>query len=130
LLVADLSRTHLVQYAGASGDYNPLHTDERYATEVAGYPSVFAHGMFTMGLMGTMLARLFGDGALRSFGGRFSAQVWPGDALNGTVSVTGHKQGEESRLLELALAVINQHGEVVFTGTAVALASRRAQFDH
>jgi acyl dehydratase len=83
-----------------------------------------------MGLMGTMLARLFGDGALRSFGGRFSAQVWPGDALNGTVSVTGHKQGEEGRLLELALAVTNQHGEVVFTGTAVALASRRAQFDH
>ncbi len=37
VLVEDLSRTQLVQYAGASGDYNPLHTDERYATEVAGF---------------------------------------------------------------------------------------------
>jgi MaoC like domain len=49
LLVDDLTRTQLVQYAGASGDYNPLHTDEIYATRAAGYPTVFAHGMWTMG---------------------------------------------------------------------------------
>ena len=55
-VVADgLNRTQIVQYAGASGDYNPLHTDEVFATKVAGYPSVFAHGMLTMGLTGTLL---------------------------------------------------------------------------
>ncbi|WP_179131337.1 MaoC/PaaZ C-terminal domain-containing protein, partial [Candidatus Entotheonella palauensis] len=51
----DITRTQLVQYAGASGDYNPIHTDEVYTTQVAGYPSVFAHGMLTMGMTGKML---------------------------------------------------------------------------
>ncbi|MXZ15945.1 MAG: acyl dehydratase, partial [Acidimicrobiales bacterium] len=43
-IVDDLTRTQIVQYAGASGDYNPVHTDEKFVTEVAGYPTVFAHG--------------------------------------------------------------------------------------
>ena len=58
VVVDNLSRTQLVMYSGASGDYNPLHTDEVYTTEVAGYPSVFAHGMLTMGLTGKMLTNL------------------------------------------------------------------------
>ena len=55
VVVDNLSRTQLGMYSGAAGDYNPLHTDEVYTTEVAGYPSVFAHGMLTMGLTGKML---------------------------------------------------------------------------
>jgi acyl dehydratase len=53
-VVENLTRTQLVQYAGASGDYNPLHTDEVYSVH-AGYKGVFAHGMLTMGLTGKML---------------------------------------------------------------------------
>ena len=49
-------------YAGASGDYNPLHTDDKFATEVAGYPGVFAHGMLTMGMTGRMVTDWFGVG--------------------------------------------------------------------
>ena len=49
VVVDNLTRTQIVMYAGASGDYNPLHTDEVWATKVAGYPTVFAHGMLTMG---------------------------------------------------------------------------------
>ena len=60
VLVEDLKRTQIVQYAGASGDYNPLHTDEIFTTQVAGYPSVFAHGMLSMGLTGTMLTDYVG----------------------------------------------------------------------
>ena len=52
VVVDNLTRTQLVMYAGASGDYNPLHTDEIYTTQKAGYPTVFAHGMLTMGLTG------------------------------------------------------------------------------
>src|ERR1700681_2708103 len=80
-VVENLTRTQIVQYAGASGDYNPLHSDEVFATQVAGYPSVFAHGMLTMGMTGKMLTNFVGDGRLRKFGGRFVSQVWPGDTL-------------------------------------------------
>src|SRR5207253_9426464 len=80
-VVDNLTRTQIVQYAGASGDYNPIHTDEAYTTRVAGYPSVFAHGMLTMGLTGTMLTNYVGDGRLTKFGVRFTKQVWPGDSL-------------------------------------------------
>ena len=78
VLVEDLKRTQLVQYAGASGDYNPLHSDEVYATRAANYPSVFAHGMLTMGMTGRLLTDLVGDGNLTRFGVRFAQQVWPG----------------------------------------------------
>ena len=42
-IVEDLKRTQIVQYAGASGDYNPLHSDDKFTKEIAGYPGVFAH---------------------------------------------------------------------------------------
>src|SRR5213082_2824855 len=84
----NLSRTQLVQYAGASGDYNPLHTDEVFTTQVAGYPSVFAHGMLTMGMTGKMLTDYVGDARLTKYGVRFTSQVWPGDTLDSTATVT------------------------------------------
>src|ERR1700722_9707684 len=86
-LVDDLKRTQIVQYAGASGDFNPLHTDEVFTTKIAGYPSVFAHGMLTMGLTGTLLTDVVGDGTLRTFGVRFRSQVWPGDTLTATATI-------------------------------------------
>ena len=64
VLVEDLKRTQIVQYAGASGDYNPLHTDEIFTTKIAGYPTVFAHGMLTMGMTGRMVTNYVGDGTL------------------------------------------------------------------
>ena len=79
-LVEDLKRTTIVQYAGASGDYNPVHTDELFTKEVAGYPTVFAHGMLTMGMTGRMLTNYVGDGRLTEYGVRFTSQVFPGDS--------------------------------------------------
>ena len=70
VVVENLSRTQIVMYAGVSGDYNPLHTDEVYTTQAAGYPSVFAHGMLTMGLTSKMLTNYVGDGRLTRFGVR------------------------------------------------------------
>src|SRR5438874_8614404 len=86
-VVEDLKRTQIVQYAGASGDYNPLHTDEVFTTKVAGYPSVFAHGMLTMGMTGKMLTDYVGDARLTKYGVRFTSQVWPGDTLDATATV-------------------------------------------
>ena len=87
VVVHNLTRTQLVMYSGASGDYNPLHSDEIFATKVAGYPTVFAHGMLSMGLTGKMLTNYVGDGRLTKYGVRFSSQVWPGDTLTATATV-------------------------------------------
>jgi acyl dehydratase len=115
--VADnLTRTQIVQYAGASGDYNPIHTDETYTTKVAGYPSVFAHGMLTMGLTGKMLTNYVGDGRLIKFGVRFTNQVWPGDTLDAKATVTA-VTGEK---IELEVVTTNQDGKEVVRGYAEA----------
>lgn len=115
-LVEDLSRTQIVMYAGASGDYNPVHTDEKFTKEVAGYPSVFAHGMLTMGMTGRMLTNYVGDGRLTKYGVRFTSQVWPGDSLNSTATVVDVTDG----VVNLNVETTNQDGAVVLSGYAAA----------
>lgn len=119
-LVEDLTRTQIVQYAGASGDYNPLHTDEVYTTEVAGYPSIFGHGMLSMGMTGRMLTDYVGDGRLTRYGVRFVAQVWPGDALTATAEVEALREEDGERFVDLRVETRNQKGETVIRGYASA----------
>ena len=120
VVVDNLSRTQIVQYAGASGDYNPIHTDEIFATKVAGYPTVFAHGMLTMGLTGKMVTNYVGDGRLTNYGVRFVRQVWPGDTLTAVAEVASIRQEGGESLVELAITTTNQNGEAVLTGSATA----------
>jgi acyl dehydratase len=121
VVVDGLTRTQLVMYAGASCDFNPLHTDEVYATQAAGFPSVFGHGMLTMALTGKALTDYVGDGRLRSFGGRFRDQVWPGDTLITRLSVHEIRSVDGEPVAELEVVTVNQHGTTVFTGTAEAV---------
>jgi acyl dehydratase len=120
VIVDDLTRTQIVQYAGASGDYNPLHTDDRFTTEIAGYPSVFAHGMLTMGMTGRVLTDWFGVEGLASYGVRFVKQVWPGDTLTATATVTAIREEDGASLADLTVETKNQDGDVVLSGTATA----------
>ena len=120
VLTEDLTRTQIVQYAGASGDYNPLHSDERYATEVAGYPSVFAHGMLTMGMTGRLLTDWMGDGRLTRYGVRFVKQVWPGDALTARATVDAVREEDGQWYADLSVVTVNQDGDRVVAGNAVA----------
>ena len=120
VVVEDLSRTQIVQYAGASGDYNPLHTDEPFAREVAGYPGVFAHGMLTMGLTGKMITDWVGDGRLLDFGVRFVAQVWPGDTLTSVATVREIIERDGVPVVGLDVVTANQDGAEVVRGTATA----------
>ena len=120
-VVRDLTRTQIVRYAGASGDYNPIHTDEVFAKEAVGYPSVFAHGMLTMGLTGKMLTNLVGDGNLKNFGVRFTNQVWPGDTLITKAVISDIKIESNKALVTLDVTTENQNKISVITGSASAL---------
>ncbi|MEE2702975.1 MAG: MaoC/PaaZ C-terminal domain-containing protein [Myxococcota bacterium] len=120
VVVHNLSRTQIVQYAGASGDYNPVHTDEVFATKVAGYPTVFAHGMLTMGLTGKMLTNWVGDGCLTKYGVRFVSQVWPGDTLTSRATIQAIREENGDRLLDLEVTTENQDGRAVVQGSATA----------
>ena len=121
VLVENLSRTQIVMYAGASGDFNPIHHDEVFATKAAGYPSVFAHGMLTMGMTARVVTDWLGDGVLTEYGVRFVRQVWPGDTLTakGTIAAVG-----ADGAVEVDVTTVNQAGEPVVTGRAKAVLPR------
>ncbi|HKC49848.1 MAG TPA: MaoC/PaaZ C-terminal domain-containing protein [Myxococcota bacterium] len=120
IVIDNLTRTQLVMYAGASGDYNPVHTDEVFATKVAGYPTVFAHGMLSMGATARMLTNWVGDGRLTKYGVRFVAQVWPGDTLTARATVEGVRDESGERFVDLKVATTNQSGQEVISGYASA----------
>lgn len=120
VVVENVTRTHIVKYAGASGDFNPLHHDDTAANKLAGYPSVFAHGMLSMGLTGRMLTDWLGVTTLRKYGVRFTRQVWPGDTLTAKGEVTAIVSEGDQRVATIRVVTVNQNGESVVEGEAVA----------
>jgi acyl dehydratase len=119
VVAANLTRAQIVQYAGATGDVSPQHVDEVYNTKVAGYPSVFAHGMLTMAMTGRMLTDWVGDGRLSKFGFQFRQQLWPGDTVIATGTVTAINPGAEPTV-EIAIETRNQYGDMLGRGYATA----------
>jgi acyl dehydratase len=115
LVVEGLAPQDFVRYAGASGDFNPIHYDSQFA-RAAGNERVFGQGMLTAGYAGRLLTDWFGVGALRRFRARFTARVWPGDTLTVTGSVTDVDDDE----VAVDLSATRQTGEAVLLGDAVA----------
>ncbi len=112
-----LTRTDLVMYAGASGDFNPMHHDE-IAAQQAGLPSVFGHGMFTAGLLATAVTNFVGIGNLKSYRVRFTKQTWPGEVLTTSVTVREKRAANE---VVLDCSVVNEQGETKIQGEAIAV---------
>ena len=115
----ELTRTDLVQYAGASGDFNPMHSDE-VSAQAAGLPSVFGHGMFTMGLLGKALTDYVGVGNLKRYQVRFTKQTWPGEKLTTKVTVAKKYDEDGEHRVDLECEVVNQEGEAKVSGVATA----------
>ncbi|HMC40751.1 MAG TPA: MaoC/PaaZ C-terminal domain-containing protein [Acidimicrobiales bacterium] len=119
VLTHTLTRADLVQYAGASGDFNPMHTDEPAAKE-AGLASVFGHGMFSAGLLATALTNWVGVGNLVRYNVRFVKQTWPGEEFATRIKVTAKREDGGRHLVDLECSLSNQHGEVKVAGEATA----------
>jgi acyl dehydratase len=117
-----LTRADLIAYAGASGDMNPMHTDE-VAARAAGLPGVFGHGMLSMGILGRALTDWAGVGNLIEYRARFTKQTWPGETLTTRVVVTGKSQGEDGRRVSVDVSLANQDGEIKLSGSAVVAAA-------
>ncbi len=118
----ELTRGDLVAYAGASGDMNPMHTNE-VAAKKAGLPSVFGHGMLSMGILGRALTDWAGVGNLKEYRVRFTKQTWPGETLATRVVVTGKSQTEDGKRVSVDVTLTNQDGEVKLGGSAIVAAA-------
>ena len=119
LRVGPITRTDMVRYAGASGDFNPNHHDEIYAIR-AGFEKPFAHGMLQGGYLGRMLSEWLGPIALRSFCLRFKSQAWPGDMVLCKARVVRRYEEGCERRVDIEAAATNQRGEVLIQATATA----------
>lgn len=112
-----VTRTDLVKYAGASGDYNPMHHDETLAKAV-GLPSVFAHGMFSMGLLSNVLVNWAGPASVKRFDVQFRAITWPDDKITCTGKVTGKREEGGQKLVDVELQCETKPGTRTIIGSA------------
>jgi acyl dehydratase len=112
-----------VRYAGASGDLNPMHYDDEFARS-AGHPSVFAQGMFSAALLAGFATDWLGAGNVRHFGIRFREQVWPGDVLTCSGTVTAVVEEPDADRVSVELAATRQTGGIAVTGRAEFLIRR------
>lgn len=111
------TRTDIVRYQGASGDFNPVHHDDEFAQR-GGMPGAFSVGMLQAGLLATYCTDLFGADTVRRFGVRFASQVWPGDILTCAGFVREVRVEGSARVVELALTISRTEGDVAVSGTA------------
>jgi acyl dehydratase len=110
-----VTRANIARFCGASGDFAAFHIDEP-AAQAAGYRSVFAPGMLTLGLVGRLVAAEVGPPNLSRLGGRFLSVVWPGDTLTVGAEVTAITP----QTVSFAVTVTNQDDHQVLTGYADA----------
>ncbi len=124
-VVENLTRTDLVRYAGASGDFNPIHHDEGFA-KAAGNPTVFGHGMLTAGFVAKCLTDFVGVEGLRRYKVRFATRVWPGDTITCRGRVTRRYEENGEPRIDGEVVALTQRGETAVSGTFTATLPRRA----
>jgi len=112
-----ITKLQLVKYAGASGDFNLIHTDDETARTV-GLDGVIAHGMLSMAFLGEYLCWLAGPESIRRLTVRFNEMVRPGDTLTCRVRVKERTTGTAGSRLQLEVWAENQRAERVTVGDA------------
>jgi len=120
-----VTHLQLVRYAGASGDFNPLHTDPKVG-EMIGVGGIIAHGMLIMGFVGQMLSDYVGPGALRKFGVRFKGMTRLGDVITCSGKITEKYEVDGEARIAGKVQAVDQNGDVKVTGTFVAALPHRS----
>jgi acyl dehydratase len=119
LRVGPVTRTQIVRFAGAGGDFNPIHHDEEFA-RAAGQPTVFAMGQLQAALLARLAADWLGRERLLSLSVRFTAKVWPGDELVLSGSVDSEDVVEGKRQWACSLRAVRTDGQEIATGIVTA----------
>jgi acyl dehydratase len=119
LVKPPVTQVQLVRYAGASGDFNPLHTDPKVG-EMIGTGGIIAHGMLIMGFVGQLLSDYVGPEALRQFNTRFKGMTHLGDVITCTGIITNKYEEEGEGRIAGKVQATDQNGDVKVTGTFIA----------
>ena len=106
-----ISRPQIARFAAATGDFNPIHTDEAFAQKI-GFPSIIAHGPLTLAFLTQALGHNFGADKVRAVSAQFRAPILPGDRLRVEGTVTEVAAGRAS----CELRIVRGDNEVVATG--------------
>jgi acyl dehydratase len=125
LVKSPVSHLQLVRYAGASGDFNPLHTDPKIG-ELVGIGGIIAHGMLIMGFVGQLLSDYVGPTALRKFGVRFKGMTRLDDVITCTGTITEKYEADGEARIAGKVQATDQNGDVKVAGTFVAALPRRS----
>ncbi len=124
LVKGPIQQIQLTRYAGASGDFNPIHQDDEFA-KAAGMGGVFAHGMLSMGFVAQAVTDWAGAGAVRKIGVRFTALVRVKDTVTCRGRVLAKSSKDDVHTVEVEIWAETQKGDRVVSGKAtVALPSR------
>ena len=124
LIKPSLTHLQLVRYAGASGDFNPLHTDPKFG-EMIGTGGIISHGMLIMGFVGQMLSDYVGPTALRKFGVRFRGMTRLDDIITCTGTITEKYEADGESRIAGKVQAADQNGDVKVSGTFVAALPKR-----
>jgi acyl dehydratase len=125
LVKSPVSHLQLVRYAGASGDFNPLHTDPKIG-ELVGIGGIIAHGMLIMGFVGQLLSDYVGPTTLRKFDVRFKGMTRIDDVITCTGTITEKYETDGEARIAGKVQATDQNGEVKVAGTFVAALPHRS----
>jgi acyl dehydratase len=112
-----IAKLQHVMYAGASGDFNPLHTDDDFAKAVGMKDGVIAHGMLIMGFVGQAITSWVPKKSLRKFGVRFAGMTKPGNTITVSGKVIDKKQEGGENLVVCEVVAQDETGDVKVTGS-------------
>ncbi len=113
----EFDRTHFVRYAGAGGDFNPIHHDQTFA-EKAGLETVFGMGLFTAGVLSRVPSEWFGPESVKRYAVRFTSRAWPGDVITCAGEVVKVYDEGGVRHVDLDITAKSQKGETLVAAEA------------